>query len=180
MISWVGHVKIHLIKLSVDQLLLTLKCAFLVDFLLDLSKLDVALDNVDVGGSHQSANFSHVVGSDLEVTVSSSHCFTESDQALKLSDCDLVSRSLRLILLILSQSLKLFLEHECRFLGEFGFDCATELNVCLELLCGEIRSQSVLSQAMHVDNVISNVVILIISFLIEDHEEEIETGHDWS
>jgi hypothetical protein len=69
------------------------------------------------------------------VTVSTSHAFTQTNQTFKLTHSDLVGRTTLAILLILSHSLELFLEHMCRLLSEAGLDGPCEFDICLQLLC---------------------------------------------
>jgi hypothetical protein len=110
--------------------------------------------------------------------VSSSHTFTKSDKTLKCSDSDLVRRLL-IVLLVLSHSFVLFLEHVSWFLGELRLNGSTELNVGLQLVSCEVWVEWIFLKSVHVYNVLSNHKILVISLLIKDNEEQIESWHDW-
>jgi len=47
-----------------------------VNIFLNVTKFDIVLDDVDVGVSHNSADFSDIVRFDFKVTVSTGHGFT--------------------------------------------------------------------------------------------------------
>jgi len=70
--------------------MLFLQIALFIDLLLDITEFDIPLDNVDVGVSHESADLPHIVGLDIIIAVGTSHRLAESNQTLKLSDCNLV------------------------------------------------------------------------------------------
>jgi hypothetical protein len=106
-----------------------------VDILLDVSKFNITFDNVDVRVAHKSAHFSNVVRLDFIVTMSTSHAFAQTNETFKLTHSNLVSRATLPILLILSHSLELFLEHMSRLLVEAGLDGSSEFDICLQLLC---------------------------------------------
>ena len=127
------HVKV-LLLLSLAHYL-----SLLVDLILNLGELDVTLDNVDVRGAHQAANFSDIHQLDFLITVSASHALTQTDQRLELTDSDLVGRSSLGILLVLPHTLELLLEHLSCFFGKLRFNGSAELDVSLELLGREGR-----------------------------------------
>ena len=124
------HIKIHLITTS--QLLLLFSLT--VDLFLDISELNVSLDNVDVRVAHKTADLSDVDGLDFGVAVSASHALAQSDETFELTDGYLVRGPSLPILLILSHSLELFLEHVRGLLSEARLDSAAELDVGLHLL----------------------------------------------
>jgi hypothetical protein len=170
----------HLVwdSIPVDCLLLSLND---VEFVLDLGgdQLDVALDKVDVGGAHQAADLADVGRADLLIAVSSGHGLAQSDERLELADGDLVGRTLLAVLLVLSHALEFFLEHEGGLLGKAGLDGPTELNVGLESLGGEVGPERIFPKSVHLNNVSGYFEVLIVPLFVEDHEEEVETGHDW-
>ena len=133
MVSSCEHIKVLLLLGLPHQLPLS------VNLLLNLCKLDVALDNVDVGGSHQTAHLSNIVELDLSVAMSASHGLAKTDERLKLSDSDLVGRTSLGILFILPHALELLLEHLSRFFSELRLDRSAKLDVGLQLLSCEVR-----------------------------------------
>lgn len=172
LLSSTWHLKVLLLLSLAHNL------SLLVDLILNLSEFDVALDDVNVGGAHQAANFSHIHRLDFLITVSASHTLTQTNQRLKLADSDLVGRSTLGILLVLPHTFELFLEHLSCLLGELRLNRSAELDVSLELLGREGRVQGVLLQSVHLHDVIGDVNVIIITLLIENDEEEVETRHD--
>ena len=53
--------------------MLFLQIALFIDLLLDITELDIPLDNVDVGVSHETADLPHIVGLDVIIAVGTSH-----------------------------------------------------------------------------------------------------------
>jgi hypothetical protein len=172
LLSSTWHLKVLLLLSLAHNL------SLLIDLILNLSEFDVALDDVNVGGTHQAANFSHIHRFDFLITVSASHALTQTDQRLKLTDSDLVGRSTLGILLVLPHTFELLLEHLSCLLGELRLNGSAELDISLELLGREGRVQGILLQSVHLDDVIGDVNVIIITLLIENDEEEVETRHD--
>jgi hypothetical protein len=150
-----------------------------IDLFLDILKLNIILLDVDVAISEKSADLLDIGWSYLVVAVSPCHGFRQSDERLQLPNCDLVGRFV-LGLLSLSDHLVLFLEDLCGLPGELRVDCPAKLNVSLHLLHFEEWVASLIPQTMHVDDVLGDIVVFLVVFLVENYEEDVETGHDWS
>jgi hypothetical protein len=125
---------LHIKVLSATSLL-PLNLSLTVDIFLDVRKFNITFDNVDVRVTHEAAHFSNIVSLDLMVTVGTSHTFTQTNKTFKLAHSNLVGRATLAILLILSHSLELFLEHMSRLLIESGLDSSCEFDICLQLFC---------------------------------------------
>ena len=149
-----------------------------VDGLLQLFELDVVLLDVDVAVAEETADFADVVWRDLIGAVGTGHGLGESDQGLQLSHSHFVGMLL-IRSLPLSNEFVFLLENLRTLLGEVWVDCSAELDVGLHVIELEGRLQRVILEAMHVYNVLSDVVVLVVVLVVEDHEEDVESGHDW-
>jgi len=122
-----------------DQVLSITSCLPLfaslkIDVLLNIRKLNVTLDNVNIRVAHEAADFSNIVRLDLIVTVSTGHALTQTNQTLELTHSDFIGRTALTILLVLSHSFEFLFEHMGRLLGEARLDSASKLDIGLHLL----------------------------------------------
>jgi len=81
-----------------DQVLSITSCLPLfaslkIDVLLNIRKLNVTLDNVNIRVAHEAADFSNIVRLDLIVTVSTGHALTQTNQTLELTHSDFIGRT---------------------------------------------------------------------------------------
>lgn len=162
---------------GVSLLLNSLDLALLVDGFLVIVKLEVALNDVNVGGLQEAADFPDVGGLDLGVSVDTSHSFGEADQGLELSDGVPVG-SVGILVMFSSKFLIFGNEHLCRLFGELRLQGAANLDVGLDLAHAEMGVKSLILESVHIDNMLGDLDVLLILLLVEDHEEEIKSTHN--
>lgn len=81
--------------------------------------------------------------------------------------------------LTLTYELIFFFKNHCTFLSEGGVDCSAEFDVSLHLVKREWWLKSIILKTVHVYNVLRNVVVFIVIFVVKHQEEDIESRHDW-
>ena len=62
---------------------------------------------------------------------------------------------------------------------ELGLQGTANFDVGLKLCHSEVRGQCSILNSVHIDNMARNVEVLIILFLVDDDEKEVETRHNW-
>ena len=111
--------------------------------------------------------------------MSSCHCFGKSNQRFKLSNCNFISMFL-IQFFSLSYLFIFIFKHLSTFFCKFRSDSSAEFNVSLNFFHFKIWIESLIFKSMHIDNVLSYLVIFIIIFFIKYKEKYIETWHNWS
>ena len=66
-----------------------------------------------------------------------------------------------------------------RFSRELRFERTANLDICLQLLHGEVGVQRSVLQPVHIDDVSRDMKVVIVVFLVKNDEEKVETRHDW-
>lgn len=78
----------------------------------------------------------------------------------------------------LSDELVLLLQNLGTLFGKVRGDCSAELDVSSHFIELERRQEGIILESVHVHDMLSNIVVLIIILVIEDQEEDVETGHN--
>ena len=81
--------------------------------------------------------------------------------------------------LTLTYQLIFFFQDHGTFLGEVGVDSSAEFDVGLHLVKREWRLESIILETVHVYNMLCNMVIFIIIFVVEHQEEDVKSRHNW-
>ena len=79
----------------------------------------------------------------------------------------------------LSQLLVLLFEDKGRLTHELRSNSPAHLDVGLELGHGEFRLEGRILQSMHIDDMPSDVEVLLVLLFVVDDEEKVESRHDW-
>ena len=109
----------------------------------------------------------------------SSHCLRETDERFQLTDSNLVSTLQIATLVSGTHHLVLVFQNFSTFLAESRIDVTSKFDVGLNLLHLEIWINSFVTKSMHVDDMVSDVVIFLVILLIKNNEENVESGHKW-
>ena len=94
-----------------------------------------------------------------------------------MTNGNLVRSSAVVGLLSLSYDFIFFFQNSSRFLCELRSNGSAELNVSLNLFHSEFWIDSSFFESVHVDDMVSDVVIFLVVLFIKNNEEDIESGH---
>ena len=109
--------------------------------------------------------------------MNSCHGLRQSNQGFELSYGVSVA-GLRLtssVERVLTQLAILFLEHLCSFFSESWFDCSANLNISLQSFEVKVNFESLILEAVHVDDVLGNIEVYFLTLVILNDEEQIES-----
>jgi hypothetical protein len=106
-----------------------------------------------------------------------SHGFRKANEGFELTNGGTI-RGLPLGVVILTHFLVLNLEDLSRLSGEHRLLSLANFNVGLKLLFCEVLFHLVSAEAVHVDDMASDLVILLVVFFVKDNEEKVKARHD--